>query len=205
MFFANVLLSEGTLGSHRRAVPTSWPKTNYRLTKTDVQCGLFVEITLAASDTYNGKVLSDNRQVRHNYHILETLEAGLQLLGTEVKAAKTGKVQLKESYATVEANEAWLMNAHISEYSHGNRENHQPVRRRKLLLHRSEIEKLREKVREKGLSLIPTRLYLKNGKIKCELAVAKGKKLHDKREAERAKEAQEEARQAVRRSRAEWD
>jgi SsrA-binding protein len=160
---------------------------------------------LAASDTYNGKVLSDNRQVRHNYHILETLEAGIQLLGTEVKAAKTGKVQLKESYAGIEENEAWLMNAHISEYSHGNRENHQPMRRRKLLLHRGEIEKLREKVREKGLSLVPTKLYLKNGKIKCELAVAKGKKLHDKREAERAKEAQEEARQAVRRSRADWD
>ena len=111
---------------------------------------------MAASDTYNGKVLSDNRQVRHNYHILETLEAGLQLLGTEVKAAKTGKVQLKESYAGIEENEAWLMNAHISEYSHGNRENHQPMRRRKLLLHRSEIDKLREKVREKGLSLVPT-------------------------------------------------
>ncbi len=129
----------------------------------------------------------------------------MQLLGTEVKAVKTGKVQLKEAYADIEANEAWLLNAHISEYSHGNRENHTPMRKRKLLLHRAEIDKLQEKVREKGLSLIPLKLYIKNGRIKCELAVAKGKKMHDKREAERAREAQEEARQAVRRSKANWD
>lgn len=151
------------------------------------------------------RLLSENRQARHNYHLLETIEAGVQLLGTEVKAAKTGKVQLKEAYAEIEANEAWLLNAHISEYSHGNRENHTPMRKRKLLLHRAEIDKLHEKVREKGLSLIPLKLYIKNGRIKCELAVAKGKKMHDKREAERAREAQEEARQAVRRSKANWD
>jgi len=151
------------------------------------------------------RILSDNRQARHNYHLLETIEAGVQLLGTEVKAVKTGKVQLKEAYAEIEGNEAWLLNAHISEYSHGNRENHTPMRKRKLLLHRAEIDKLHEKVREKGLSLIPLKLYIKNGRIKCELAVAKGKKMHDKREAERAREAQEEARQAVRRSKANWD
>ena len=151
------------------------------------------------------RLLSENRQARHNYHLLETIEAGVQLLGTEVKAVKTGKVQLKEAYADIEANEAWLLNAHISEYSHGNRENHTPMRKRKLLLHRAEINKLQEKVREKGLSLIPLKLYIKNGRIKCELAVAKGKKMHDKREAERAREAQEEARQAVRRSKANWD
>jgi len=151
------------------------------------------------------RILSDNRQARHNYHLLETIEAGLQLVGTEVKAIKTGKVQLKEAYADIVGNEAWLMNAHISEYSHGNRENHTPMRRRKLLLHRGEIDKLQGKVKEKGLSLVPTRLYIKNGKIKCELAVARGKKMHDKREAERAREAQEEARQAVRRSKANWD
>ena len=129
----------------------------------------------------------------------------MALLGTEVKAAKTGKVQLKEAYADIQENEAWLMNAHISEYSHGNRENHQPMRKRKLLLHRQEIDKLHGIVREKGLALIPTKLYLKNGKIKCEIAVARGKKMHDKREAERAREAQEEARQAVRRSKADWN
>lgn len=151
------------------------------------------------------KILSDNRQARHNYHLLESYEAGIELLGTEVKAAKTGKVQLKEAYADILENEAWLLNAHISEYSHGNRENHQPMRKRKLLLHRKEIDKLFGIVREKGLSLIPTKLYLKNGRIKCEIAVARGKKMHDKREAERAREAQEEARQAVRRSKSGWE
>lgn len=161
-----------------------------------------VEITLAESPF---KILSENRQARHNYFLLETMEAGLALLGTEVKAAKTGKVQLKEAYADIEDNEAWLLNAHFGEYSHANRENHAPVRKRKLLLHRGEIDKLHGKVREKGLSLVPIKLYLKNGRIKCELAVARGKKMHDKRETERAREAQEEARQAVRRSKANWD
>jgi SsrA-binding protein len=124
------------------------------------------------------------------------------LTGTEVKAAKGGKIQLKESYADVQDNEAWLMNAHISEYSHGNIMNHPPVRKRKLLLHRSEIEKLRVEIREKGLSLVPTRLYLKGGRIKVEIAVGKGKKFHDKREATKAKEMQAEAKAAmVRRNR----
>jgi SsrA-binding protein len=145
------------------------------------------------------KILSDNRQAGHNYFLLERFEAGMVLTGTEVKAAKDGKVQLKDAYATVLNNELWLLNAHISQYSHGNRENHPPVRNRKLLLHRREIEKLRGETREKGLALIPTRIYLKNGRIKCEVAVAKGKKLHDKREAERARTAEEEARAEMRR------
>lgn len=143
------------------------------------------------------KVLSDNRSAGHNYHLLNRYEAGLVMTGTEVKAAKTGKIQLKESYAEVSEDEAWLMNAHISEYSHGNIMNHVPVRRRKLLLHRSEIEKLRVETREKGLTLIPTRLYLKGGRIKVEIAVAKGKKLHDKRESIKAKEMQAEAKAAI--------
>src|SRR5579871_5576970 len=147
------------------------------------------------------KVLSDNRQAGHNYHLLERFEAGLALTGTEVKAAKNGKIQLKDSFAEVERNEAWLMNAHISEYSHGNRENHEPTRRRKLLLHREEIDKLLGKTREKGLTLVPTKLYLKRGRIKCEIAVGKGKKLHDKRETERKREMEAEARAAVSRSR----
>jgi SsrA-binding protein len=145
------------------------------------------------------KILSDNRQAGHNYFLMERFEAGMVLTGTEVKAAKDGKIQLKEAYASVFNNEAWLVNAHISQYSHGNRENHPPVRNRKLLLHRREIDKLHGEVREKGLSLIPTKIYLKGGKIKCELAVAKGKKLHDKREAERARTAEAEARAEMRR------
>jgi SsrA-binding protein len=126
----------------------------------------------------------------------------MALTGTEVKAAKSGKVQLREAYATVEKNEAWLMNAHISEYSHGNRANHPPVRARKLLLHRREIDKLQEATKQGGLSIVPTRLYLKNGRIKCEIALAKGKKFHDKREAERARTDEAEARAAVRESKA---
>jgi SsrA-binding protein len=143
------------------------------------------------------RILSDNRQAGHNYFLLDRYEAGIVLTGTEVKAAKTGKVQLKDAYADISGNEAWLVNAHISEYSHGNRENHVPVRKRKLLLHRAEIDKLQAKTQEKGLSLIPTKLYLKNGKVKCEFAVAKGKKFHDKRETERAREADNEARAAI--------
>ena len=145
------------------------------------------------------KILSDNRQAGHNYFLMERFEAGLVLTGTEVKAAKDGKVQLKDAYAAVLSNEAWLINAHISQYSHGNRENHPPVRNRKLLLHRREVDKLLGITREKGLALIPTKMYLKGGRIKCELAVAKGKKLHDKREAERARTAEAEARAEMRR------
>ena len=150
------------------------------------------------------KILSDNRQASHNYFLMERFEAGLVLTGTEVKSAKSGRIQLRESYAAIERNEAWLINAHISEYSHGNRENHSPVRSRKLLLHRREIDKLLGKTREKGLSLIPTRIYLKGGRIKCEVALARGKKMHDKREAERARTAETEARDAVRRSKAKY-
>lgn len=147
------------------------------------------------------KVLSDNRHAAHNYHLMERFEAGLALTGTEVKSAKSGRIQLKDSFAEVTGNEAWLMNAHISQYSHGNRENHEPNRRRKLLLHREEIDKLLGKTREKGLTLVPTKMYLKNGRIKLELALAKGKKLHDKREAERNREMEAEARAAVSRKR----
>jgi SsrA-binding protein len=145
------------------------------------------------------KVLSDNRQASHNYFLMDRYEAGMVLTGTEVKSAKTGKVQLKDAYGAVEGKEAWLVNAHISPYSHGNRENQPSVRKRKLLLHRREIDKLLGETREKGLSLIPTKIYLKNGRIKCELAVARGKKLHDKREAERARTAEAEARSEMRR------
>jgi SsrA-binding protein len=155
-----------------------------------------------ATETYANKTLSDNRQAGHNYFLLDRFEAGMVLSGTEVKAAKAGQVQLRDAYAQVEGGEMFLHNAHIAEYSHGNRANHLPVRARKLLLHRREIDKLLVETREKGLSLIPTRLYLKNGRIKCELATAKGKKFHDKREAERARSDEAEAREAVRASKA---
>jgi SsrA-binding protein len=150
------------------------------------------------SKSANGfKIISDNRSAGHNYELMERFEAGLALTGTEVKACRGGRVQLKDAFASVEGGEAWLVNAHISEYSHGNRENHAPGRKRKLLLHRQEIDKLHGKTREKGLALIPTKMYFKDGKIKVELAVARGKKLHDKREAERTREQNAEARAAL--------
>jgi SsrA-binding protein len=153
---------------------------------------------LAHSDPAT-RILSDNRAAAHHYHLLERFEAGIALTGTEVKAARAGKVQLRDNHAEIVGNEAWLVNAHISEYSHGNRANHDPRRRRKLLLHRNEIDKLAGKTHEKGLTLIATRVYLKKGRIKCELALAKGKQLHDKREAERKRTQEAEAREELRR------
>jgi SsrA-binding protein len=158
-----------------------------------------------AAKTEGTKTISDNRQAGHNFFLFDRYEAGVVLTGTEVKAAKAGKVQLRDAYAMVDNDEAWLHNAHIAEYTHGNRFNHPPVRARKLLLHRRESEKLHSAIKEKGLSLIPTRMYLKSGRIKCEIAVAKGKKFHDKREAERARGAEEEAREAVRASKARYE
>ena len=143
--------------------------------------------------------IARNKRARFDYEILDTWEAGLVLTGTEVKSAKDGQMQLKEAYVDILGNEAWLLNAHISQYSHGNRENHLPVHNRKLLLHRREIDKLRTVRQEKGLALIPTKVYLKHGRIKCEFAVARGKKLHDKRETERTRTAEAEARAAIRR------
>ena len=147
------------------------------------------------------KVLSDNRSASHNYTLADRVEAGLVLTGTEVKAARDGKIQLKEAFGEIERNEAWLVNAHIGQYSHGNIMNHAPLRRRKLLLHRAEIEKLHRETRERGLTLVPTKLYLKEGLIKVELAVGRGKKLHDKRESEREREMKAEAKAAVGRQR----
>ena len=148
------------------------------------------------------KIITDNRSAGHEYELMERFEAGLALTGTEVKACRAGKVQLKDAFGFVEGGEAWLMNAHISEYSHGNRENHVPGRKRKLLLHRQEIAKLHSKTREKGLALIPTKMYFKDGRIKVEIAVGRGKKLHDKRAAEKTKEQNAEARAALIRSKA---
>ncbi|RPI75970.1 MAG: SsrA-binding protein SmpB [Ignavibacteriales bacterium] len=130
----------------------------------------------------NEKNITVNRKARHEYSILQTFEAGIVLTGTEVKALREGKANLVDSYASLIKGEVWLNSAHISEYKHGNINNHDPVRSRKLLLNKSEIRKLIGKVKEKGLTLIPLRLYFKKGKVKVELALAKGKKVYDKRE-----------------------
>jgi SsrA-binding protein len=130
------------------------------------------------------KQLASNRSAFHDYHISDKYEAGIALTGTEVKSVMDGRVQLKESYVAVRDDEAWLFNAHISPYSHGNRENHEPLRTRKLLLHRREIVRLEEAAVKQGMTLVATRVYLKNGRIKLEVGVARGKKMYDKRETE---------------------
>lgn len=127
------------------------------------------------------KNIAVNRKARHEFAILQTFEAGIVLVGTEVKALRQGNANLVDGYAKLERNEVWLVNVHISEYTQGNINNHDPRRERKLLLNRSEIQKLIGKTKEKGLTLIPLRLYFKNGKVKVELALAKGKKVYDKR------------------------
>ena len=140
------------------------------------------------------KPLAANRAAFHNYHISDKYEAGIALTGTEVKSVMAGRIQLKESYVGVRDGEAWLFNAHISPYSHGNRENHEPLRTRKLLLHRREIDKLDEASVKQGMTLVATRVYMKNRHIKLEVGVARGKKLYDKRETEMRRTADREAR-----------
>lgn len=128
------------------------------------------------------KPLASNRAAFHEYHILDRYEAGIALTGTEVKSVLAGRVQLKEGYVAVRDGEAWLFNAHISPYAHGNRENHEPLRTRKLLLHKREIEQLDQAAVKQGMTLVALRIYLKHRRIKVEVAVARGKKLYDKRE-----------------------
>ena len=130
------------------------------------------------------KVLASNRAAFHNYHISTKYEAGAALTGTEVKSVLGGRIQLKDSYVAIQEGEAWLLNAHISPYSHGNRANHDPLRIRKLLLHRREIDRLETAASAEGMTLVITRVYVKNRKIKFEVGIAKGKKLYDKRETE---------------------
>lgn len=139
----------------------------------------------------------NNRQAYHEYHILEKYEAGAVLLGTEVKSIMAGRIQLKDSYVQVKDGEVWLLNVHISHYSHGNKQNHEPLRTRKLLLHKKEIEKLERETTVKGLTLVVTAIYWKNGRIKFEIGVAKGKKLYDKRESEMKKTVERETRQQL--------
>jgi len=130
------------------------------------------------------KILASNRAAFHEYHILDKFEAGIALTGTEVKSVLAGRVQLKEGYVAVRDGEAWLFNAHISPYAHGNRENHDPLRTRKLLLHKKEIAKMDQAAVKDGMTLVATKVYLKSRRIKIEVAVARGKKMYDKREAE---------------------
>ncbi len=141
-----------------------------------------------------------NRQAGHNYFLMEKFEAGVALRGTEVKSIREGKANLRDAYGIVKNGEAFLLNAHIGAYSHGNIENHEETRTRKLLLHKSEVEKLLTATQNKGLTLIPTRLYFRRGRVKCEIAVAKGKQDWDKRETERRREADREAKAAIVRS-----
>lgn len=140
------------------------------------------------------KDIVTNRAAFHEYHILDKYEAGAVLRGTEVKSIMDGRIQLKESYVSVRDGEIWLFNAHVSPYSHGNRENHEPLRTRKLLLHKREIERLEKEMMQKGMTLVVTRIYLKNGRIKFEIGVAKGKKLYDKREDLKTKTIEKETR-----------
>ncbi|MBZ5545988.1 MAG: SsrA-binding protein SmpB [Acidobacteriia bacterium] len=142
--------------------------------------------------------LAVNRQAPHFYHLLEKFEAGIELAGTEVKSIREGKAILKDSYAVVRKGEAWMVDCHISPYTAASYLNHDPLRERRLLLRRVEINKLAGKTQEKGLTLVPLRLYLKKNLIKCELALAKGKKVYDRREASRRRTIDRETEQAIR-------
>jgi len=142
--------------------------------------------------------LAQNRRALHDYEILDRVEAGIELSGTEVKSARSGKVQLKDAYVAFDKDQAWLIGAHISAYSHGNRENHLPERPRRLLLKRRQIDRLFGRTQLKGLTVIPLAVYLKGNWIKLELGLAQGKKLYDKREAERRRTLDREMEEAVR-------
>jgi SsrA-binding protein len=147
------------------------------------------------------KLITSNRKARRDYFILDTFEAGLVLQGTEVKALRDGKASLAEAYARLRGDEVWLVGAHIPEYTHGNRQNHEPARDRKLLLHRREIEKLRGKIVEKGLTLVPLRLYWRRGRAKLEFALARGKRDYDRRQDVQKREHTREMDRAMSRER----
>jgi SsrA-binding protein len=156
----------------------------------------------AKKSDYEGvKIVAQNRSASYNYNLLDKLEAGLVLVGTEVKTLREGKASLREAYAEIRAGEAWLVNCHIPEYLPGGSRNHDPLRKRKLLLNRREIDKLLVQTQQKGMTVVPLKLYFRDGMAKCELSVARGKKFHDRRESERQKEAKREASEAMFRSR----
>lgn len=143
------------------------------------------------------RLIAENRKARHDYHILETYEAGIVLVGTEVKAIREGRVNLRDSYARTDRGEVWMMNVHISAYSHRGYSDHAETRQRKLLMHRHEIRKLIGRTAEKGLTLVPLQMYFKNGRVKVLVGLAKGKQAHDKRETLRRREVDRETRAAV--------
>jgi SsrA-binding protein len=143
------------------------------------------------------KNLAENRKALHDYEVLETFEAGVVLLGTEVKSIRDGRVNLRDSYARIEGDELFVFNVHISPYTHRGYADHEPLRKRKLLLHRAEIRKLIGRTVEKGLTLVPLRMYLKNGRVKLAVSLVRGKKMHDKRETIRRRELERETRAAV--------
>jgi SsrA-binding protein len=143
------------------------------------------------------KNIAENRKALHDYHVIDTFEAGVVLLGTEVKSIRDGRVNLRDSYARVEGDEVFVFNVHISPYTHRGYADHEPLRKRKLLLHRAEIRKLIGRTVEKGLTLVPLRMYLKNGRVKVAVSLARGKQAHDKRETIRRRELDRETRAAV--------
>jgi SsrA-binding protein len=143
------------------------------------------------------RLVAENRKALHDYHLVETMEAGVELLGTEVKAIREGRVNLRDSFARVENGEVFAYNVHISPYSHRGYADHDPTRRRRLLLHREEIRKLIGRTVERGMTLVPLRVYFKNGRVKMALSLAKGKQVHDKREAIRKREVDRETRAAL--------
>jgi SsrA-binding protein len=143
------------------------------------------------------RLIAENRKAYHDYHLLDTFEAGIALLGTEVKAIREGRVNLRDSYARVETGQVFLYNVHISPYSHRGYADHEPTRRRKLLLHRQEIRKLIGKTVERGMTLVPVRMYFKDGRVKVAVSLAKGKHVRDKRETIRKREAERETRAAI--------
>ena len=147
------------------------------------------------------KIVAQNRAAPYNYNLLDKVEAGIALVGTEVKTLREGKASLRESYAEVRGGELWLLNCHIPEYRPGGPWNHDPMRPRKLLLHRRELDKFAGRVQQKGLTIVPLKIYFRDGRAKCELALAQGKKFHDRRQAERDQEAKREAREAIARYR----
>lgn len=152
---------------------------------------------MAAKSESGEKLIASNKKALHDYFIVQKFEAGLMLTGTEVKSLRDGKAQLKDAYVIFKDDEAFLFGAHISPYTHGNLQNHDPERTRKLLLHRREIDKLRVQTTEKGLSVVPLRLYFKGSRVKAEIAIVRGKKQFDKRETEKKREADRETAQAI--------
>jgi len=150
-----------------------------------------------AKDDRSNQTIAENRKAGFDYHLLDTFEAGVVLLGTEVKSIREGGANLRDSYCRLENGEAYLLGAHIAQYSHGGSASHDPVRRRKLLLNRDELNKLLGKTTERGLTIVPLRLYFKDGRVKLAIALAKGKKSFDKRETIRRREAERETRAAV--------